>query len=161
MWGGGTFGEIRSLLKKKGYQPFYEEFFPMPSNYVASPKPENSAVFYQQAEKKARIVLTEILANQKKLFTNPLLHLLAVAVSRAANFGAAIDGRRIKINAACIQCKKCVNSCPSGNLKLIGNRIRPAGRCMWCMRCFAVCPEQAISLRPFSCIPPYRYHGSI
>lgn len=44
----------------------------------------------------------------------------------------------------CIQCEKCVQLCPSGNISLVNGNIQFADRCVACLGCYHRCPRKAI-----------------
>lgn len=44
----------------------------------------------------------------------------------------------------CIQCRKCVNLCPAGNISVQDGKIRFADSCVACLGCYHRCPTKAI-----------------
>ncbi len=50
------------------------------------------------------------------------------------------------VDDKCVQCKLCVEQCPSKNISLINNAISFGTHCYMCMRCINQCPKEAIQI---------------
>lgn len=50
------------------------------------------------------------------------------------------------VSTDCINCQKCVNTCPVSNLKSEDNTIVSNNECIVCYRCLNICPTQAIRI---------------
>lgn len=48
-------------------------------------------------------------------------------------------------NEKCVNCMRCIQLCPEGNIKLIDGKIQYGENCTFCMRCYNYCPKTAIS----------------
>ena len=48
------------------------------------------------------------------------------------------------VTGDCIQCGKCVNLCPSGNISLKEGKVQFGDRCAACLGCYHRCPQKAI-----------------
>lgn len=49
-------------------------------------------------------------------------------------------------NDKCIACGKCIELCPTKNLRFINNKVESIGRCTMCYRCLNNCPKSAITI---------------
>jgi NAD-dependent dihydropyrimidine dehydrogenase PreA subunit len=61
--------------------------------------------------------------------------------------------------AKCTKCMRCIQICPSGNIKLINEKITFGTECVLCMRCYNFCPAYSIKAYGKSHDPdkiPYR-----
>ena len=55
-------------------------------------------------------------------------------------------GYKFSVSDECIRCSRCVESCPTHNIKLQDGKITFGKQCMTCLRCVSVCPVQAIDV---------------
>ena len=50
----------------------------------------------------------------------------------------------------CVNCMRCIQICPEGNIKLVDGKIKYGDNCAMCMRCYNYCPKTAISAFGFA-----------
>ena len=55
-------------------------------------------------------------------------------------------GYKFSVSDECIRCGRCVENCPTHNIKLQDGKITFGKQCMTCLRCVSVCPVQAIDV---------------
>jgi ferredoxin len=135
-------------LKCKGYAVFYDRIICMPSNWAMKYADEFSKQLCFTAIAKAEHMAGEVLAGQeRKLRINPLLRWIAKLISRGEDLGARFFGRMLTVSDACIDCGRCVDDCPTANIRRENGRIRFGYDCVFCMRCIYACPQQAIAPR--------------
>ena len=61
--------------------------------------------------------------------------------------GGNVNSYLYKVDAnKCINCNKCVNTCPHNNIYIKNNKIKFHHHCDMCMRCSFFCPTDAINI---------------
>ena len=61
--------------------------------------------------------------------------------------GGNVNSYLYKVDAnKCINCNKCVNTCPHNNIYIKNNKIKFHHHCDMCMRCSFFCPTEAINI---------------
>ena len=55
----------------------------------------------------------------------------------------------LKVTDACIDCGRCIDNCPTVNIRRQDEKIMFGYSCVSCMRCISSCPQQAIVSRGF------------
>lgn len=148
---GGSTSMIRSRLKRKGYNVFYESLYIISSNLVIRYNDELIKQLYNDAYIKVVKAAGEITAGKVKLQKNSIpTRFLTRIVSGPENLGAHFMRFHIKFSKSCIKCGKCVKNCPAGNLRNIRGKNKPGWKCILCLRCIYNCPKKAISLWLFN-----------
>lgn len=54
-------------------------------------------------------------------------------------------GERFWCNENCVQCGKCIQICPAGNISLNNGKIEFGDKCISCLGCYHRCPQKAIT----------------
>ncbi|HOF43350.1 MAG TPA: EFR1 family ferrodoxin [Bacilli bacterium] len=68
-------------------------------------------------------------------------------IFKIQRLGAYLNSFLYKVNLdECTKCMKCVNSCPTNNIKYENNKFKFSTNCIMCMRCSFFCPEDAIRI---------------
>jgi len=144
---GASVRAIRQL-RCKGYDVFYDRIICMPSNWAVGYDDELAKQLCDTAVAKAKHMCGEILVGRERL---PRIGVIARVVIRLVgigeDFGARCFGKELRVSDECIECDKCVNNCPTGNIHREDGRITFGWDCIFCMRCIYDCPQQAISPR--------------
>lgn len=66
---------------------------------------------------------------------------------RLQELGAYLNSFLYKVDEnKCINCYKCLNSCPTHNIILKDGHLKFEHRCLMCMRCSFFCPKDAIKI---------------
>ncbi|MBN1815676.1 MAG: EFR1 family ferrodoxin [Anaerolineae bacterium] len=150
---GGDFIEINNgaskaaiqLLEHKGYDVFYDRIICMSSNWWIKYDDRLTRQLYDAAIVKAELMSQEVLAGKERsLEIGALLGMLARWIGQGEKRGAQQFGRGLRVTDACIECDKCINHCPAGNIRRVNGKIEFGERCNWCMRCIYACPQGAI-----------------
>jgi ferredoxin/flavodoxin len=164
---GRTLADATRILQQRGYDVMLTEAVGCPESFTQvsnPPEAEERKHLAGLAETKAELITQKIIAGEWSLKPCTLLNRLWTG---AIGFLFTVFGRRLlgKIYIAdqkCTQCKKCVQSCPAGAVKLRFNQPRWNYQCQACQRCINLCPQTAIQtswLRPVIivglCFLPY------
>ena len=137
-------------LKRKGYRVFYDRIICMPSNWALAYNDEFSKQLCYAAIGKTEHMAQDILAGtERRLPFHPILTWLIQWVTRGEALGGRVFGRFLKVTNACTDCGKCINNCPTQNIRRENGRITFGYECVFCMKCIYACPEQAIVPRAF------------
>lgn len=132
-------------LKRKGYSVFYDRIVCMPTNWAMKYDDTFSKQLCYTAIAKAEHMAGEILAGRSRdLKINPLLRWMMRLISRGEDRGARRFGSELVVTDACTNCNKCIDNCPTANIRRENGRIRFRNECVWCMRCIYACPQRAI-----------------
>ncbi|HHU21279.1 MAG TPA: 4Fe-4S dicluster domain-containing protein [Acholeplasma sp.] len=68
-------------------------------------------------------------------------------IFKIQRLGAYLNSFLYKVNLdKCIKCMKCVNNCPTKNIKYENGKFKFGTNCLMCMRCSFFCPEDAIRI---------------
>lgn len=141
-------GASKSVIRhlgRKGYDVFYDRIICMPSNWALKYDDTFSKQLCHVAIAKAEHMAGEVLAGQtRELRINTLLKWIVKLVSRGEDLGARFFGRWLTVTDACTDCDRCIDNCPTGNIRRKDGKITFGYRCVFCMRCIYTCPQQAI-----------------
>ena len=136
------------ILRKKGFNVFYDKQFIMPSNFAV--KDDETVVKNKFAKVNEEIPetvqeITNMISHEPK--SNFVSNIVAF-IGRVEWLGLLITGRFFHANKECNSCKKCVDSCPNRSITLKNEKAHFNRNCGLCMRCVYLCPQH--------CIKPYR-----
>ena len=82
----------------------------------------------------------------KRYFADRLL----AFVFRIQWWGGRFNGRFYSVDKdKCVNCLKCVENCPSGNISVKDGKIKFGGKCLMCQKCVMYCPKQAVKAGMF------------
>lgn len=135
-------------LTYKGLYPFL-----MPNNYfmgeALQDEDEQVSIIksaYKELDEVAnRISLHQSLVGVEDRRGGALLRLFAPLIHKMyCKYGQR--GYKFSVSDECIRCGRCVENCPTHNIKLQDGKITFGKQCMTCLRCVSVCPAQAIDV---------------
>ena len=141
----GASKSVIRRLKRKGYTTFYDRIICMPSNWAMKYDDAFSKQLCYVAVAKAEHMAGEVLAGQTRtLSINPFYRWIVRLVSRGEDLGARMFGRMLRVTDACTDCGRCIDNCPTANIRRQDDKIAFGYSCVFCMRCIYSCPQQAI-----------------
>lgn len=139
---------IKRYLKRKKYDLVYERHYLMPYNIMFRYNDGLVKQMYLYAEQLAKVSAAKITGGSKEVIHGNPMSLFANFVCKLVWLGGPICGITYHAdNEKCIHCNKCVNNCPTKNIKICKNgKIKFGGHCMMCCCCSMNCPTDAISM---------------
>lgn len=150
---GGMETRMAKLAKSIGltYMGLYP--FLMPNNYFMGEELQDEeqqvavikAAYKELDEVANRISLHQTLNGDDSRRGGALLRLFAPLIHKMyCKYGQR--GYKFSVSDECIRCGRCVESCPTHNIKLQDGKITFGKQCMTCLHCVSVCPVQAIDV---------------
>lgn len=117
----------------------------MPENYTLSfTQPgfyANSVL--RKAPGKLDAIIEHIARDDQRQIPKPKKdHTTAKYLRNRANWHKIADD--FSVGEQCVKCKKCIQICPVGNIRLKDGAISFGDRCIACLGCYHRCPQKAI-----------------
>lgn len=135
------------LLEKRGYNFISERHYVMPHNIIFRHNPRMVKIEYNYAKSYAKLSCQQIQAGQIENVHQPRIKAWFLPLLRIEWWYAKVQGPLMKVDKKkCINCNRCVNNCPLGNIKVINGRYRFGRNCALCSACFFSCPKNAIKI---------------
>lgn len=139
---------IIRVLRKKGYDVFYERVFSIASNWVVKFSDNVVKELYKATKKKVSIMCEEIISGEKRILKTSLeLKILMEFVAFISAPCFKLLGKDLTVNKACVKCGLCIKNCPAQNIYEKNGKIKFKLNCNCCMRCIYSCPKNAINFR--------------
>ncbi len=142
---GGTLGELRRILKKKGIDKLYFGLIPAVENYLAmfgAPKArllERRVLMQEEATQKAAADVIERRKNKVNTFRP-----FSSFISALFSLGVKIFYKRYKVSDNCNGCGVCKKICPVSAIVIKDRRPVFSEKCEHCQACINICPLRAI-----------------
>ena len=142
---GGTLGELRRLLRKKGAGKLFFGNIPAVENYLAMFGPpnleklKNRVSMQQKATEEAALCVIERRENRVNTFRP-----FSAFVSLLFSLGIKIFYKRYRLGAGCNGCGICEKLCPVSAIVMKEGRPAFTGKCEHCQACVDICPARAI-----------------
>jgi len=142
-----TASRIRAIkmLKKKGYDVFFEDSIAMLSNAAyTTPEPFATMVFKVLPEK-VGATADGILSGAKRELPTLFFDRFSAWAGRSVRHGARLWGKGNKVSSECDGCGICAGTCSSGNITMTDSKPIFGKNCCMCLGCFYACPKGALS----------------
>jgi len=134
-------------LSLKGYKYMVETHFLMPYNIMFRYPVSLVKQMYILMQDMSKQFALNIAGNTQNIIRYTMFNRIVSYIFRIQWGGARFNGRFYSCrHDKCIMCKKCVNDCPSNNIRVANGKIRFDGKCLMCMRCVQNCPVDAINI---------------
>ena len=141
------------MLKRKGYDVFYNKLIEMPSNFIVKYDDKKVIQIIKKANEDIPRIAHEIMTITPYAMKKTIGSQITAVIGRIEWFGARMMGKLFCASGDCTRCGKCADNCPNQNIILNKKRVRFKRHCGLCMRCIYQCPENAICVRqPFKFI---------
>ena len=140
-------GELIKILCRKGFSIKGEFHYVMPYNMVYRHSDELASLMWKTAEKRIPAAAEQIAEGSGKDVKPTIPAKVMSRLCRIEHWFYPKNGRLFRVDMdRCIQCMKCVNDCPTGNISFAEGKFRFDKNCSGCVRCSFRCPEGAIHI---------------
>ena len=136
------------ILKRRNYILENDYHYIMPYNLVFRHTEERATRMFNTMNELVPIDVEEYLV-EGKMHRTRKLHLVGffIFALRIEQWFSGWNGKLFKVNnKKCIKCMKCVNNCPTQNIKFVDGKFKFDNRCLMCARCAFYCPADAFSI---------------
>ena len=143
-----SYKKMNKILKKKNYIIECDHHYIMPYNMIFRHTEIRAYKMYETMKKLAPIDVKEYLVDgvtyhTKKHHLDGWFNFLL----RIEQWFSGVNGKFFKVNTKkCIKCMKCVNNCPTQNIKFVDGKFKFDNKCLLCTRCSFNCPIDAFSI---------------
>lgn len=147
---GGIVGQIREIVKKKGYNPIGAKEIVMPPNFLYLESEEACKNKVEKGLVKAENYAEDLMDGISKWGRIPILcdsmYIFSMFLLKLTEM--KLNQKLLYLNVdkeKCNKCGTCVELCPIDNIR-IGNDEYPDNlmHCVYCLRCTSFCPKRAI-----------------
>ena len=138
--------KLTSILKRRNFVVNNEYHYCMPYNIMFRHGDEMAYRMWKTAQQIIPLDAKEIHDNKKSLLKRIFMGRFVAWIMRCEHWGGRLNGKHYKINANCIHCNKCVNTCPAHNITIKDGKMKFGGKCLMCMRCAHLCPKDAVEI---------------
>ena len=140
--------KLKVILKKRNIFIESEYHYVMPYNMIFRHTEGMAYKMYHTMNSLIPIHVHNYFVNEisNKLKKPIFGHFLTVLL-RIEQVFASINGKHFKIDMSkCIKCFKCVDACPTHNIKFENDKFVFLNKCTLCTRCSFDCPKDAFSI---------------
>lgn len=143
--------KIIKIIRKKGYNVMLERHIVMPYNMIYRHKDEMAKHMWIYAQALSDLNCREIVEGKReKVKRTVFKRMWFVPIGFIERHFAHLHGTAFKVNKKkCINCGKCLNTCPRDNIKLVDGKFKFGHNCVLCMGCSFGCPQDAIKIGVF------------
>lgn len=138
--------KLTSILKRRRIIVNNEYHYCMPYNMIFRHGDEMAYRMWTTAQLLAPLDIKEIKDGKKSLLKRVFMGGFVAWVMRCEHWGGRLNGKQYKVNEQCVNCKKCINICPTNNITIKNGKMKFGGKCLMCMRCAHLCPTNAIKI---------------
>ncbi len=143
--------KLCGILKRRRFDVTNEYHYCMPYNIMFRHSDEMACKMWETARRLIPLDAKNMLNGEKHLLKRVRCGALIAWVMRCQQWGGQLNGRMYSVSKDCIRCGKCVNDCPSHNIRITKKgKFKFGGKCLMCMRCAHLCPRNAIRIGLFN-----------
>lgn len=143
--------KLSGILRRRNFDITNEYHYCMPYNIIFRHSDAMAYKMWQVAQQLVALDAAEISAGVAHRLKRVRCGKFLAWVMRCEHWGGRLNGRLYRVSKECVHCNKCVNSCPTHNIKITKNgKIKFGGKCLMCMRCAHLCPANAIKIGLFN-----------
>lgn len=142
--------KLTAILKRRNIIVNNEYRYCMPYNIIFRHGDEIAYRMWNTARLLAPLDVKEINDNTPRKLKRIFLGGVIAWIMRCEHWGGRLNGKQYKVNDQCVSCKKCINICPTHNIRLEDGKMKFGGDCLMCMRCAHLCPTDAIKIGWFN-----------
>ena len=139
--------ELARILRRKGYAVRGEFHYIMPYNMVFRHSDEMASLMWATARRRIPDAAKQISEGTGSGIHSPVSARVMARLCRIEHWFYPKNGRLFRVDAdRCRHCLRCVNTCPTKNIRYRDGRFSFGGQCIGCVRCSFECPSQAIHI---------------
>lgn len=139
------------ILSKKGYDVVLERHIVMPYNMIYRHRDEMAKQMWIYAHALTELNCRELLKGKREKVKRSIFKRMLVApVGWIERRFAHLHGTAFSVDSKkCINCGKCVKTCPVGNIVFEEGKFNFGHKCVLCMGCAFSCPKDAVNVGIF------------
>ncbi len=139
---------VRKILKKRNIFIESEYHYVMPYNMIFRHTENMAYKMYQTMNKLVEVhvhnYFIDCIRNRLK---KPVIGHFLTVLLRIEQAFAPINGKHFKVDMSkCIKCMKCIDTCPTDNIKFEDDKFVFLNKCILCTRCSFNCPKDAFKI---------------
>lgn len=143
--------KLYGYLRRRKFDVTNEYHYCMPYNIMFRHSDEMAHKMWETAQKLIPLDASEMMSGAKHLLEKVRFGGTVAWVMRCQQWGGQLNGRMYRVSKDCVHCGKCVNDCPTHNIRITKKgKFRFGGKCLMCMRCAHLCPKNAIRIGLFN-----------
>ena len=143
--------KFTKLIEKKGFDVQNEYHYVMPYDMIFRHHQKTAFKMWDTAQKLIKIDAKAIMAGKSEKLEHVKFGSLIAGIMRIEHFGAKFNGLLYSVDSTkCLKCNKCVNICPTNNIKRVNDKFKFGGNCTMCQRCTYFCPTDSIKTGLFN-----------
>ena len=138
---------LSKILRKKGYNVFYDKQFIMPCNFMVKDSEDTVKDKLNKVNTEIPKTADEIIKRTPQKLKENCFSKTIAFLGRLEWAGLRIMQKFFYITSVCNNCMVCVKHCPKSNIALANKNIVFKKQCMLCMKCVYLCPKQCIKTK--------------
>ena len=136
-----------SILRKKGFNVFYDKPFTMPCNFIIKDKEVKVQGDLNRLNTEMPQTARDIINRVPHQQPSNLGSRFAAWAGRLEWRGAKSVSKHYYTDENCSNCGLCTHNCPNHNISIGEKTVQFNRQCGLCMRCIYICPQKAIKVR--------------
>ncbi len=130
----------------------------MPVNFTLFAAPPQFMIdgALNKAASRSKVIADKIMLNKKARPHRPLFSL--DWLHRFSSMQFEDFGSSFNVTESCVFCRKCINNCPTKNIRMELGLIKFDDKCVACLACYHGCPQKAINYKKITLKKP-RYQN--
>ena len=142
--------KLCQILKRRNIEVTAEYHYCMPYNIMFRHSDEMAHKMWHTAEQLIPLDVADLLDSKPHRLEKVACQNTIAWVMRCEHWGGRLNGKQYKVSDECANCGKCVNICPTHNIKIEDGKFKFGKKCLMCMRCAMLCPKNAIKIGWFN-----------
>lgn len=142
--------KLTAVLRRRNIVVSNEYHYCMPYNMIFRHGDEMAYRMWNTAQLLAPLDIAEIRSNKPHKLKRIFMGGFIAWIMRCEHWGGRLNGKQYKVNEHCINCQKCINICPTHNIRMENGKMKFGWKCLMCMRCAHLCPTNAIKIGWFN-----------
>jgi len=142
--------KTKSILRQRNLNVINEYHYCMPYNMIFRHGDHMAYRMWETAKKLIPLDVGDIVSGKPHELSSVFLGGFIAWIMRVEHWGGRFNGRLYKVDEKCVNCKMCVNVCPTHNIEIKDGKFKFGNKCIMCMRCAHLCKRDAIKTGLFN-----------